>query len=159
MSRTVDKDRRYVANRKYQISQIHDMHHEIVRRLVIGQKAIDIADELGITEAAVSYTRNSAIVKRQLEIQHGARDAEVYEVNLEVTKLARKAVQTLEETIDNINLPNLRFKAAVEVLDRVSPKIHRFEGITARLTKEDISALAERATRAAMDAGLISCEA
>ena len=152
-------DKRFVGTRKYQISKIWDLHHEIVRRLVIGQKATDIAEDLGITEAVVSYTRNSAIVKRQLEIQHGARDAEVYEVNLEVTKLARKAVQTLEETIDNVNLPNLRFKAAVEVLDRVAPKIHRFEGVTARLSKEDISALTERATRAAMDAGLIACEA
>jgi hypothetical protein len=126
---------------------------------VIGQKAIDIAADLGITEAVVSYTRNSAIVKRQLEIQHGARDAETYEVNQEVLKLAHKAVQALEETLDNVNLPNLRLKASIDVLDRVAPKIHRFEGISARLTKEDIAELTGRAQKAAVEAGLIACEA
>ena len=151
-------DRRFVRNRKYAISKVWDIHSEIVRRLVIGQKAVDIAADLGITEAMVSYTRNSPIVKRQLEIQHGARDAYVLNVNKAIADLAPIALEKKRGLLENNNLPNLQFKAAQEVLDRVSPKVTHVAGIQARLSGDDLLKLRDRAVAAASEAGItIEC--
>ena len=63
------------GQRKYQIQELWDSHREINRRLVSGQNQKDIARDMGITEAKVSYTKNSAVAQRDIGIMRGARDA------------------------------------------------------------------------------------
>ena len=41
------------GNRKYQIKELWDRHHEINRRILLGQKNKEIAEDLNITEATV----------------------------------------------------------------------------------------------------------
>lgn len=130
-------------------------HHEIVRLLLIGMKSIDIAARLGVTEAMVSYTKNSALVQRQLSIMSGARDAEAVDCAVEIKNRVTKALDVLDATLDLENMPALRFKAAEAVLDREVPKVSRFEGITARLTAEEIGALKDRALKVAQEAGIV----
>jgi hypothetical protein len=144
------------GERKYQIEQMWESHHEITRLLLLGMKSKDIAAQLGVSEAMVSYTKNSALVQRQLSIMQGARDAECLDAAIEIKKRVGKALEVLDATLENENQPGLRLKAATEILDREAPKITRFEGITARLSADDILKLKNRALEVAKQAGLLS---
>ena len=126
-----------------------------MRLLLVGMKSVDIAKRLGCTEAMVSYTKNSALVQRQLSIMQGARDAEAVDCAIEIKNRVSKALEVLDDTLDLVNLPQLRFKAAEAILDREVPKVSRFEGITARLTGDEIAALKERAIKVAREAGIV----
>lgn len=143
------------GQRKYQIEQLWDSHHEITRLLLLGMSSKAIAEHLGVSEAMVSYTKNSALVQRQLSIMRGARDAEFLDAAVEIKKRVGKALEVLDATLENENQPGLRLKAATEILDREAPKISRFEGITARLSAEDIARLKSRALEVATQAGLL----
>ena len=57
------------THRKYQVEQMWDIHHEVVRLALIGMKSVDIADHLGITPVMVSYTLRSPIVQ-ELSLIH-----------------------------------------------------------------------------------------
>jgi len=143
------------GQRKYQIQNIWESHHEILRRLLLGQPSKAIAAELNISEAMVSYTKNSTLVQRQLSIMQGARDAEVLDCAVQIKRRVGRALEVLDETLNNENFPALRYKAAEAVLDREAPKVSRFEGVTARLSREDISRLTARAVTVAREAGLV----
>ena len=143
------------GHRKYQIQSIWDQHHSILQRLLLGQRSKDIAAELGCTEAMVSYTKNSTLVQRQLSIMRGARDAEILDCAIQLKQRVGKALEVLDDTLENENFPALRYKAASDILDREVPKVSRFEGITARLSREDISRLTNRAITVAREAGLV----
>jgi hypothetical protein len=140
----------------FEVTKMHDLHKEIARRLLIGQKAVDIAIDLGITPATVSYTRNSPIVKRQLELMHGARDADAVNFSEDIKRAAGKALILLEDTIDGEvegqPVPiSLRLRAAVDALDRHIPKVAIQKSFNSHLvlTAEDIEELKRRAREAA----------
>lgn len=105
------------GQRKYQIEQIWDTHHEIMRLLLIGMKEVDIARHLGVSPVMVSYTKNSAIVQRQMSLLQAARDAKSVDIGAEIKKLLPKAVRVLEECMDS-ELPNIKLSAAKDALDR-----------------------------------------
>lgn len=143
------------GRRKYQIESLWNSHHEVMRLLLLGWKSKDVAEHLGVTEAMVSYTKNSALVQRQLAIMQGARDAEVLDCAIEIKKRVGKALEVLDDTLSLDAQPALRFRAAEAVLDREAPKINRFEGTVAKLTAADLTALKERALSVAREAGLV----
>jgi len=143
------------GHRKYQIETMWSQHHEVVRLLLIEMKTTEIAKRLGVPEAMVSYTKNSALVQRQLSIMQGARDAEAVDCAVEIKNRVTKALDVLDATLDLENMPALRFKAAEAILDREVPKVSRFEGITARLTADEIGALKDRALKVAQEAGIV----
>ena len=105
------------GNRKYNIKEMWDCHHEVVRLALLGLKHVDIANTLGVSPVMVSYTLNSPIVKRQLAIMRGARDAEAVDVAAQIKALAPKAVEILEKLMDS-EQESMQFKAATGVLDR-----------------------------------------
>jgi len=103
----------------YTLQKMNQMHHEIVRRIVLGQKDHEIADAIGCTKATVKYTRESPVVKQKLEIMMGARDASVLEVRKRINSLAPLALQQLEEMmIDETASDATRTKIAQDLLDR-----------------------------------------
>ena len=66
-------DSRFNGNgRKYQIQKLWDIHQEILRLLLLGHKPVEIAKTLGVTPTMVSYTANSELVKKRLEVMRGA---------------------------------------------------------------------------------------
>lgn len=134
------------GNRKYQISDMHEVHHEITRLILIGMKDIDIATHLGVTPAMVSYTRNSAIVRRQLDLLTSVRDIDAIDIAKDIKNLLPKAVKVLEETLDSQNA-SLRLKAAADVLDRGGHAVVRtLNGtVTHHFTAEEIGDIKKRA--------------
>lgn len=136
------------GNRQYQIERMWDSHHEIVRLLLIGMKQVDIARTLGVSEVMVSYTANSAIVRRQLDQMRAARDADAIDISKRIKALLPKAVEVLEQTMEEGVIPQLRLAAAKDVLDRGGhPAV---KGVDVRtgptfLTRDEISEIKERA--------------
>ncbi len=135
------------GNRKYNIQQMWDSHHEITRLALLGLKHIDIANTLGVTPVMVSYTLNSPIVKRQLAIMRGARDAEAVDVAARIKELAPKAVDILENLMESENA-GMQYKAAIGILDRAGhAPVQRLQAnIThGHFTPEEIAEIKKRA--------------
>lgn len=103
----------------YNLQKMNQLHHEIVRRIVMGQKDKEIADSLGCTTATVKYTRESPVVQRKLEIMMGARDASAIEVRNRIAEMAPLALFKIEELLEKENISeSVRLKAAQDILDR-----------------------------------------
>jgi len=61
-------------NRKYQLQQLNDLHHEVLRLTLLGWKSKQIADWLGVSEPTICNAANSARGRRQLFILRAVRD-------------------------------------------------------------------------------------
>ena len=135
------------AERKYTIGQMWDIHREVMRLAVQGMKQTEIAYELGVTEAMVSYTLNSPIVKRQLDLMRAARDSEAIDVGKRISELAQRAVNVVGELLDE-SLPNIRLSAAKDLLDRAGytpVKKIQAEVSTTHFTSDEIASIKKRA--------------
>jgi predicted transcriptional regulator len=135
------------GNRKYNIKEMWDCHHEVVRLALLGLKHVDIANTLGVTPVMVSYTLNSPIVKRQLAIMRGARDAEAVDVAAQIKALAPKAVEVLEGLLESES-EGMKFKAATGVLDRAGhAPVQRLQASMAvgHFTADEIAEIKNRA--------------
>jgi hypothetical protein len=135
------------THRQYQIEQMWDVHHEIVRLALIGMKHVDIASHLGVSPVTVSYTLRSPIVKDQLDNMRAARDIDAIDISQEIKALAPVAVKVLEELLEH-ELPNIKLKAAQDVLDRAgfaAVKTIQTANVHAHLTRDDIEDIKKRA--------------
>ena len=107
------------GHREFEVQKIWNITHEIMRLHILGLKNVDIADRLGITAQTVSNAVNSSIVKRQIAIMQGARDANTVDVTKRVLEMAPKALDVLENIMTSENeTGSVRLRAAVEVLNR-----------------------------------------
>jgi hypothetical protein len=105
------------THKKYQVEQLWDVHHQIIRMALTGMKYIDIAQALGVNPVTVSYTLRSPIVVRQLEQMRAVVDLDSVDIAKKIAALAPQAVDVLEELMGN-DLPNVKLKAAESILDR-----------------------------------------
>jgi len=141
------------GRRHWVASEMWDLHHEITRRLVIGQKNVDIARALSITPQTVSNVKNSPIVQEHMSIMRGVRDADTIDLAKEIKEIAPVALELLKDIIKGDNdgaqaSINLRAKEANGMLARVGHGIpHRIqsESVSLHLTSEDISDIKQRA--------------
>ena len=164
-----DKRRAPPGNRRtFEVSHIWELHHEIVRRLLLGQKNCDIARALNVSEATVSYTRNSQVVKDKLAIMRGARDAETVDLAKRIRDGAPKALKLLEDAIDGAvkdiegNVVQVsvtaRLKEANSWVDRAGyGAVKTFRGVhlVAHFTGEEIEKIKERAREAGVESGVV----
>ena len=137
------------GNRKYQIKELWDRHHEINRRILLGQKIKEIAEDLNISEATVSYTKNSKLAQDELNVLKAARDASSVDVAMQIKEIAPRALEVLEEVIegDDSSL-SLKAKVATDLLDRAghsAPKKMIGAMMHEHFTKDDIIKIKERA--------------
>jgi hypothetical protein len=135
------------THNKYNIEQMWDIHHEIARLALIGMKQVDIANHLSISPVTVSYVLNSPIVERQMNQLKAVRDLEAIDISKEIKELAPKAIQVLEDLMDN-ELPNIKLKAATDILDRAgyaAVKTLRTENLHAHFSSEEIADIRQRA--------------
>jgi hypothetical protein len=143
------EDRRFrdpAKGRIYEIKKLWALHHEILRRKILGQTNREIAKDLNITEPVVSYTTNSALGKRHLELMQGAVDKEVVDIKAKIKEMAAEATKVLEAALASDQPMALRVKAATDILDRAGfPKVTRNENLNAYLTPDDIESIKKRA--------------
>jgi hypothetical protein len=94
--------RRSVNGKKkgWQVAEMWDKHHEIARRLILGEKNVDIAAALGCTEVQVSNVKNSPVVQDKLAIMRAARDAGTIDLAREIQDLAPIALARIREALE-----------------------------------------------------------
>lgn len=148
--RLVDRREKPQTRKTFEVAEIHETHHEIMRRLLLGQKSADIAEDLGISRAMVSYVKNSRIVQERLSEMQGARDANTVDIAKDIREKAPVALQLLEKVIrGEIDAPiTTRAREANNWLDRAGfTAVRRIEGqfAHAHFTAEEIEAIKQRA--------------
>jgi len=146
--------RKSTREKTWNVQHIWDIHHEIKRRLLLGQKNVVIAAAVGCTPQTVSNTRNSPVIERELAIMRGARDAETVDIGKRILDLAPRALDNLEALLRDGKLNDkeasigLIAKESNTILDRAgwaAPKKLQMESVTMHLTTEDIEAIKRRA--------------
>ena len=106
-------------SRKYSITHLWSIHHEILRRVFLGQKAPVIARILGITTQTVSNTINSDLGKQILERMHEKGEDSVVDVKKRILEHAPEALNVVIDTMkDEQEDSKLRTKLAQDILDR-----------------------------------------
>ena len=140
----------------WQVSKIWEIHDEIKRRILLGQKNTVIAEALGCSAQTVSNVRNSEVIQDQLSIMRGARDAATVDIAKDIQEFAPKALELLKKVVDgkgagaNASIA-LRSKEANNFLDRAghaAVRRHDVRGVHAVLTVEDIERIKQRALEA-----------
>lgn len=137
------------VNRRFEIQEMWERHHQICRLAVMGLKGKAIAETLGITEQTVSNTLNSAIVKRHLSVLRDAADLAAVDVAAEIKALAPLAVKRLREVIENEDADaKLQVTVSQDILDRAghgAVKKTQSENLHAHLTMDEIEEIKARA--------------
>lgn len=156
----VDKRRKPPgAPRKvWEVTEMWDIHREIARRIALGQKNVRIAEDLNITPVMVSAVRNSPVVKEHTEIMNGAADAHTVDVAQRIQNMAGKALDVLEEILDNKMVAStaLKVRAAESILDRSgNSKIQKTQNLHAHLTSDQLEEIRQRAVEKAKSAGIL----
>lgn len=149
--------------RTFEVSAMWEIHHEVVRRLLLGQKVISIARDLGVSEAMVSYTRNSPIVRDKLEIMKGARDAETLDLAKRIRENAPESLRLLEDIIsgevDGTSVPlNMRRIEANTMMNRAGyAPVQTIKGaiLHGHYTKDEIDGIKKRAVEDGLKSGVV----
>ena len=149
--------------RTFEVSQMWEIHHEIVRRLLLGQKVVNIAKDLSISEATVSYTRNSPVVRDKLEIMKGARDAETIDLAKRIRENAPQSLRLLEDIIsgevDGVSIGvGLRAREANTMLARSGfGPVQNIKGaiLHGHYSDQEIEDIKKRAHETGLKSGLI----
>jgi hypothetical protein len=149
-------DRRFKKHRVrprkvFRVSRIWELHDEIARRVLLGQKNKVIAEALSCSVATVSNVRNSPVIQDKLAIMRGARDAYTVDIARDIQEFAPKALELLKDIVMGKGVganasPALRAREANAFLDRAGHGAVRKEAhIHQHLTTEEIEAIKERA--------------
>ena len=138
----------------WQIATMYERHHEIARRIVLGEKDCDIARELGITASTVSSVKNSPIVQDKLAIMRAVRDTEAIDLAKEIAALAPLALERIKEAI-NTGTVNGKEVSAVSILKESNALLDRHMGkavqrtdnrtVSTTLSLEDIERIKSKA--------------
>lgn len=141
------------VRKTWQVSKVWELHDEIKRRILLGQKNTIIAETLGCTPQTVSNVRNSDVIQDQLAIMRGARDAYSVDIAREIQEFAPQALDLLRKVIKGEGpgaaaAIHTRAKEANNWLDRAghsAVRKHDIRGVHAVLTSEDLKEIKERA--------------
>ena len=137
----------------WQVGKIWDLHREIMRRILLGQKNIIIAEALNCSAQTVSNVRNSPVIEDQLAIMRGARDAGTISLSKDIQEFAPIALGLLKDIIEGKRHGtgasiSLRAKEANNWLDRPgSPiqKVSRVEEVVGHFTADELIEIKRRA--------------
>lgn len=146
-------DGRFVEERRYEIKHLWNLHHDILRQSALGRKNVDIAETLNITPATVSYTRNSILGKEKLEGLQEQADAETVNVVRRIKMLAPKALDVLNDILDD-KVVDIRIQkdVAFGVLDRAGyGPIRKTINADVPITPDFIDSLKRRAKESGME--------
>jgi len=148
--REVDRRTKPETRKTFEVGKIWSSHEEIIRRLLLGQKATSIARNLDCSAAMVGYVKNSKVVQDKLAVMSAARDASTVDIAKEIREKAPIALKLLEKVIaGDVDAPiTTRAREANNWLDRAgfSPvrNIHT-QNVSAHFTADEIDEIKRRA--------------
>jgi len=145
--RTFNPPSRQDSSSYYNLQKMNQLHHENVRRIVVGQKDHIIADSLNVSKAMVKYTRESPVVKQKLDIMMGARAASSVELQKQIQALAPLALHEMTKIMTDEKSPHgVRAGIGKDILDRAGFKPANVNiDATDSFNEERIEKLKERA--------------
>ena len=157
--RDPDQRRAPSGERKtYDVKQLWQRSHEILRLALMIPKHKEIARILGVSEATVSNTLNSELGRKKLSKMRLARDNETVDVAKRVAELLPKAIDTYEKILDGD--PTIT-KMMKETADTISMDIGGYRAPTRTqsanlyMTSDELLEFKERGKAAARSAGMI----
>ena len=156
-------DRRFKKKGKQNdINNLWELHHEIIRRLALGQKAPEIAAALNITVLTVSNIRNSTLGSEKLEAFRDELDLRTLDIGERIQETQGVALEFLLEIVSG-NVPGtslpLRAKLATEHLERGGyGAIRKVAKFSQTLTKDDLERIKRNALQGAKEMGVIEAE-
>lgn len=138
--------RNQTGERKYQIENVWEVHHEVARRILLGEKNVDIAKDMNISPVMVSYTRNSHKVKALIAELESRRDGVSVDIAQDIQELCPLAIKRMGEMLaKGTEKDSDMIKIGFGVLDRGghSP-VKRSINVNGALTKDMINNLKTR---------------
>ena len=140
-------DKRYspIGERKYMIKTIHARHHEIARRIALGQENVEIANALRITPQNVSDVRNSPLMLSLIKLLQDSSDQKVADTTKRINSMLPKILDRFEGIIeDQMAKDTDVITLGKDLLDRggYSPTRKILHG---HLTAEDLREIKQRA--------------
>jgi hypothetical protein len=130
------------------LTQMWDRHKEIARRLLAGDRAVDIATDLGMTQSRLSIIRNSPIFIQHMQSLQVKCDNTAVEVRDRIARCSPKAMDVLEDILDDKHGkydPALQVKVAHDMLDRDGfGAVQKSANFSAVITGDDIERLKQR---------------
>ena len=140
----------------WQVGKVWELHDEIKRRILLGQKNTVISEAIGCSVQTVSNVRNSPVIQDQLSIMRGARDASTVDIARDIQEFAPEALELLKNVVrgDGVGANAsvaLQAREANNFMDRAghsAVRKHDVRGIHALLTIEDIEGIKKRALEA-----------
>jgi hypothetical protein len=141
----------------WQVEQVWELHHEITRRIFLGQKNTVIATAVGCDKQQVSNVRNSAIVQEQLRAMQVAATLDVVDVKRIINEIAPRAVEVLKEVMEAAETPPAtRVSAAKDLLDRAGHgAVQQVQVAHGHFTAADLDAIKLRAMQSTKVNGLL----
>ena len=150
------------AKRTFRVGTLWEIHHEIARRLSLGEKNADIAEALHVSPTMVSYTKNSKVVEDKVAIMRAAMDADTIDLGIKIQKFAPVALKLLEDIISGEEKDAsiaLRARYADKHMDRAGyAPVKRIASVSAHLTAEEVEEIKDRSRNSAQQAGIIEAE-
>ena len=103
---------------RMQLGHIMPYHREIARRLILGQRQVDIANAIGLTQGRLSIICNSPLFKMELQKLADLRDAGVGDIGKTLQEVSPIALEVIERTMLMSRSDAIRLRAAETILDR-----------------------------------------
>ena len=132
------------------LTHLWERHKEIMRRLVAGDRQVDIARDMQMTQSRMSIICNSPAFKTQLERLSLGADNNALDVQDRVTALSIDAMSVLEDVLQNgEGVPKkLQVDVARDIMDRAGHgAVKKTATITATLGADDIAEMRQRRER------------
>ncbi|HUW44853.1 MAG TPA: hypothetical protein VMW50_03565 [Dehalococcoidia bacterium] len=157
-----------VAKKKgWQVAEMWDRHHEIARRIILGQNNQEIGEALNVTAQQVSNVRNSPVVQDKITIMRAARDAGTIDLAKDIADLAPIALQRVREALETGQVLGRELsgssimKEANNLMDReIGKPTQRIDtrNVHGHFTLDDIERIKERARELAGFSGQMAIE-
>jgi len=151
-NRITDRRRKPPGVRKiWQVGKVWELHEEIARRVLLGQKNTQIAKAISCSPQTVSNVRNSPVVQDKLAVMRGARDAYTIDIARDIQEFAPEALSLLKNVVKGVGSGanadvSLRARTSESMLDRAGfGAIKKEARVVQHLTSEEITAIKERA--------------
>ncbi len=149
--------RRSMLPRVYEPKKLNPLHHEILRRALLGESHKQIAEDLNCTPATVSNAVNCGLGREKLETLSSIADLDGLEVAREIKRAAPMALKVMQEILEDTAASYaVRLKAAADLLDRAghgAVKKVDVKRSSVELSPEELDVLKQQALDRALSNG------
>lgn len=151
--------------KKFELTKLQALHHEILRMKLTGLKNLHIAEYLGISKETVQYTVNSSLGKAKLQLMQAAADSNSIDFQQRIKNMLPHVAEFCEGQLDPAKMPehpnpDLQLKVAkfvaADLAGVTAPKRVDARHVHAHMTTDDIEALKKRGMQQAAAAGMIA---